>query len=683
MTTSKLDAPVNKLARLLNSASIKRVLLNDSLLVDFDRVIAAEEVLIVKGALGAMGSGNTSVLMQLLVGMLDAALARQQDLVPDSARVAVALKVDEAPLVINRGFAETMALKRSAGLETVACWQSDAQWTDRDVRDQLDALFAHRVYFATGSAREARASVGLTMAEFSDTVRPRIEHLSALGRPDARLHLPKHHAIASWVTLEGRQAPFVGRTLPLSVDRERLMSHAADQQARGGRHLSDFRQPHWDPAQRAPRRDAAAAQEPSGSRPLPLPASTAESYRELVELDRAHSVRWRERVQVVRAIEPDGLDLEILSLIARLGHVLTSQIHRHFNAARAVTTTQRRLKRLSDAGLVERFQFHRRDGGGVPMCYVAAHAGLDALRAAGRVPTESEATGDRASSSSRLRRARRDVHAAGWALALARALADRRVVLRGAAESALTPPTRSDGGRTLALGPAQLRLPGGRIPHDFLSTDGAGRRSEVDRFDTLRPQLVIEIGAENATAGESAGERAGERAVAVREQGASTVERCAPGSTIDLMVEFDDRLPTAVAGKLERYEHFLAGWSAHTARYGRRMEAVPVVVFVCRDRDRARRCAQCADPLLRACRAYPGEYPHDWLYTGRSRILFASERDAHEGLLCAIGVPSLPPDVRVTAAGGDPRAGSVQTRVREIVEADHDGPGEQSPDGGR
>ncbi|MDQ6810300.1 MAG: hypothetical protein M3Z95_00180, partial [Actinomycetota bacterium] len=84
MTTAKLDAPVNKLARLLNSASIKRVLLNDSLRVDFDRVIAQEEVLVVKGALGAMGAGNTSVLMQLLVGMLDASLARQQDLVPAS-----------------------------------------------------------------------------------------------------------------------------------------------------------------------------------------------------------------------------------------------------------------------------------------------------------------------------------------------------------------------------------------------------------------------------------------------------------------------------------------------------------------------------------------------------------------------------------------------------------------------
>ena len=157
MTTAKLDAPVNKLARLLNSPSIKRVLLNDSLTIDFDRVIAGERGARREGRAGGDGRGNTSVLMQLLVGMLDAALARQQDLVPEEQRMAVALKVDEAPLVLNRGFAETMALKRSAGLETVACWQTDAQWVDREVRDQLDALFAHRVYFATASAaRRAR-----------------------------------------------------------------------------------------------------------------------------------------------------------------------------------------------------------------------------------------------------------------------------------------------------------------------------------------------------------------------------------------------------------------------------------------------------------------------------------------------------------------------------------------------
>ncbi|HEV2981984.1 MAG TPA: hypothetical protein VGX51_11170, partial [Solirubrobacteraceae bacterium] len=188
------------LARLLNSPSIKRVLLNESLTIDLDRVIAQHEVLVVQGGLGTMGAGNTSVVMQLLVGMLDAALARQQDLVPEGERVTVALKVDEAPLVLNRGFAETIALKRSAGLETVACWQTDAQWSDREIFEQLDALFAHRVYFATASARDARAAVQLTMAEFSDQVRPGVTHLSALGHPDVRLHMPKHHAVASWTT---------------------------------------------------------------------------------------------------------------------------------------------------------------------------------------------------------------------------------------------------------------------------------------------------------------------------------------------------------------------------------------------------------------------------------------------------------------------------------------------------
>ncbi len=240
-TTAKLDAPVNTLARLLSSQSIKRVLLNDSLRVDLDRVIAEREVLVVKGALGAMGAGNTSMLMQLLVGMLDAALARQQDLVPEHERVAVALKIDEAPLVLNRGFAETMALKRSAGLETVACWQTDAQWVEREVRDQLDALFAHRVYFATASARDARLAADLTMTQYSDTVRPGVARLSSLGHPDVRLHLPKHHAIVSWSTAGGRQSPFVAQTIPLRRDDERLALHAARQRDRGARHLSDLR----------------------------------------------------------------------------------------------------------------------------------------------------------------------------------------------------------------------------------------------------------------------------------------------------------------------------------------------------------------------------------------------------------------------------------------------------------
>jgi hypothetical protein len=671
-TTAKLDAPVNKLARLLNSPSIKRVLLTESLTLDFDRVIANREVVVVKGALGAMGAGNTSVLMQLIVGMLDAALARQQDLVPAAHRVAVALKIDEAPLVINRGFAETMALKRSAGLETVACWQADSQWTEREVRDQLDALFAHRVYFATASVSDARSASALTMAEFSDTVRPGLERLSSLGRPDVRLHLPKHHAIVSWVTRAGRQPAFIAETIPPVVDRERLEQHAAGQRERGGRHRSDLSQPHWD--RRRQHKQAAAVPalappEPPPPAPASAPAAACssslasgpnpdapdapagrapgESFRELVELDGAHSVRWARPVESTLALELDKLDVAMLELIAAMRHVLTSQLHRRFNATRAATTTQRRLKRLSDAGLVERFQFHRRDGGGIPMCYVIADAGLRALGAHGREPaipgretTAAAAVANRRRrDDSRLRQARHDVHVAGWTLALAHTLGEIGSTLRGPEASTLSPPSRAAGEARLTLTPRELRLPGGRTPHDFLRTDGSGERVELDRFETLRPDAIVAVAA---------------------------AERSRPAT--DVIVELDDRPPVARdARKLERYDHFLAGWSLHTARYGRRADAQAVVVFVCRDRARARECARCADTVLGACRAYAGEYPLDWQYPGRERVTFVAERDAHEGVLRGYGVPRLPPDVRVVAAHGDPRARETTVEPRQIL----------------
>jgi hypothetical protein len=683
-TTAKLDAPVNKLARLLNSPSIKRVLLNDSLRLDFDRVIARGEVLVVKGALGAMGAGNTSVLMQLLVGMLDAALARQQDLVPAERRMALALKVDEAPLVINRGFAETMALKRSAGLETVACWQADAQWTEREIRDQLDALFAHRVYFATASARDARDAVSLTMAEFSDTIRPGIERLSSLGHPDVRLHLPKHHAIASWVTSEGRQPPFIAETIPLQVDRERIALHAARQRERGGQHRSDLSQPHWDRRRRSTEdadpaasetrgidgegampdaahtagmlsQPALASSAPARARAGSLPPTPAESYRELAELDGAHSVRWARRVESLRALEPDPLDLEMLELIAAMRHVLTTQLHRRFNPERAATTTQRRLNRLSDAGLVQRFQFHRRDGGGIPMCYVIAAAGLRTLAENDRpappdmgLPDPSARARGLSSAGTpeqRLRQARHDVHAAGWSLALVAALGGSVAKLRGPGESVLSPPTRTSGDGRVALAPNDLRLPGGRTPHDFLRSDATGRQVEAERFETIRPDAILEL------AGSA---------------------HARPAN--DVIVELDDRLPVGrAARKLERYDHFLAGWSLHTDRYGRRAQAVPLVVFVCRDRSRARECARRADLVLRACRAYAGEYPLDWEYPGRQRILFVAERDVHEGLLHGYGVPHLPPDVRVTAAHGDPRVGEATVEQREMLDVPQSG----------
>ena len=644
-TTAKLDAPANKLARLLNSPSIKRVLLNRSLLLDFDRVISEAQVVVVKGALGSMGAGNTAVVMQLLVGMLDAALARQQDLVPAPERVAVALKVDEAPLVLNRGFAETMALKRSAGLETLACWQTDSQWTDREVHDQLDALFAHRVYFATASSTDARRGADLAMTQFSDAVRPGVERLSALAHPDVRLRLPRHHAIVSWVTPSGRAAAFLAETVPMRVDRARIAELAAEQSARGGKHLSDLRQPPWDrplagevpsvsrdapPEPRPPEPGHAAAGAGAGGlapceRVPRLPVSLASTYRELVDLDRARALRHVAAPREATLLsELDGQDVELLSLLATLGHLLSSQIHRRLAPAKAPTTTQRRLKRLADAGLIARLQFHRPDGGGVPMCCTLAPAGWAALqsRAPDLAVLGASAIEPHPRDGGGLRQLRHELHVAGWALACAARAAG--VELRGRVASVLPPPS-APSRSARAFGPAELRLPGGRVPHDFVRTVGE-RRVEADRFQTLRPDATVSV-------------------------------RSTGGGCCDLLIERDDRgrAPGWVA-KLERYDHFLTGWSAHTRRYGPGGASRPLAVFVCGDRRRARECAHRADGILRACRAYAGDYPHSWEYVGRGSTVFVAERDIHEGELCGWTVPELPPELRSRLADGDPRA---------------------------
>jgi hypothetical protein len=276
------------------------------------------------------------------------------------------------------------------------------------------------------------------------------------------------------------------------------------------------------------------------------------------------------------------------------------------------------------------------------MCYVVTDAGRQMLLAHERLdlPSEDGGSGTPTKMAERdvqLRQARHDVHVSGWVLALAQLLDGRSCTPRGPEEAVLSPPTHASGAGRVALGPGDLRLPGGRVPHDFVRADGSGEPAELDQFETLRPDAVLQI------AGDA-------------------------GPAIDVFVERDDRHASARwAAKLERYDHFLTGWSVHTKRYGQRFQAVATVVFVCRDRSRARECARRADRWLRACRAYAGEYPFDWEYSGRERTLFVSERDVHERLQCAYGPPRLPPEVRVNAAHGDPRAGAASAEPRTLL----------------
>ena len=161
---------------------------------------------------------------------------------------------------------------------------------------------------------------------------------------------------------------------------------------------------------------------------------------------------------------------------------------------------------------------------------------------------------------------------------------------RGIGALAAAAPT-ADG--QVALGPARSaparRAHGARFP----ATDAAGERVEVERFETVRPDAIVEV-------------RPASRGRA---------------PSIDVIVELDDRPARGArrCGKLERYDHFLAGWSVHTRRYGRRSEALAAGgVRVPRPGAGARVRQGAPTPCCAPAAPTPGEYPFDWEYPGQA-----------------------------------------------------------------
>src|SRR5206468_11551124 len=78
-------------------------------------------------------------------------------------------------------------------------------------RPPLSTLFPYTTLFRS-----------LLMAEFADQLRVGDQRIATLAAPDVRLHLPRHTAVVSWTTPTGRDRPFIGTTIPLRVDPDRI-----------------------------------------------------------------------------------------------------------------------------------------------------------------------------------------------------------------------------------------------------------------------------------------------------------------------------------------------------------------------------------------------------------------------------------------------------------------------------
>jgi hypothetical protein len=645
-TNAKLDAPRNKLLRLMVD-SLDKVLRHPNQL-SLDDVIARREVLIVDGKMGTFGTDNCRVMMQFILTSLYGALQRQQQL-PDEQRVRVAVKVDEAHLIINNSFADALATLRSAGLEVVAAWQYGAQIEDPKLRGGMLSLLRQRCMFSMGESQDALEMSRIAMAAYTDLIRDDTASRARLRlTPDTIFNLPNHHAVCSWISGGARQGAFIAQTLPLETDDDVVRHHLEAQRERGGFIPDRLPDPMPDLDWSDPDDDLVedtspvavlvaedepedvAAEEPTAvvaevvseeapeEAPVPLRVGAPDTYTEL-DFDDIRGLVWDKDDPSAEPHEPSERELEILGALWDTRFLFTTQIWRRWWDGSSQRACQQGLQRMWAAGWVRRFKFQRAERGAQQRVYCLTEAGFELLR--GRSGRKGQFLRDdevwRQPSTGDPRHILRDLQVNGWVLALEGFAGSRRVGRwLGPGQGRLEPPRRKVYGEWIDVRPSEVVL-------------GSNHRLQGyagEHFEAVMPNATLEL-----------------------RLGAGDRQR-----RIDLLVELDrNRGAGAAEDRLRRYDGLVSGWARMLRRY-RSLGTVPVVVFVSEDERSRLRLLQVADRVLVTRIAKAGSDEREWPYLGRRSILFAIERDVHEGSLAALALPALPPDAR--ARLGEPEA---------------------------
>jgi hypothetical protein len=652
-TVAKLDAPRNKLLRLLVE-SLDKVLRHPNQL-DLDEVVRRREVLIVDGKMGTFGSDNCRVMMQFILNILYGTLQRQQQR-PEAERVRVALKVDEAHLILNESFADALATLRSAGLEVVAAWQYGEQIQDPKIRAGMMSLLRQRCMFSMGEEADARELSSIAMPMYSDMIRPEAESRALLPiTPDTIFNLPNHHAICSWISRGARAPAFIAQTIPLEEDDAVIRHHLEAQRERGGFVPDRLPDPlpdvDWKGLRELPSEvivDGAANGngavepdvEPAAAAGVALdfdPAATSvdetrqptrrsglalpESYTEL-DFDDVRGLVWDKVTPLPpdRRREPLPRELEILGALWSYRFLFASQIWRRWWRGSSLRAAQQTLNRMHKAGWVRRFKLQVGERGAQQRVYCLTRLGFELGQAeAGRrghyidpgakwrEPVVTDAG-----------RILRSLHVNGWVMAFEARAGKAARGWRGPRESRLDPPKRRVRGEWIEIAPRDVIVGASHKLRDY----------EPHSFESVSPDATIDL---------------------QLQMGDSRLR-------FDMLVELDRaRSAAASEERLRRYDGLISGWSGMLERY-KTLGTPPVVVFVCEDERSAMGLVRIADRAVTARLAKPGSEETEWPHPGRRAMFFAVERDIHEESLQAFQLPEFPPALRERLHGRKARA---------------------------
>jgi hypothetical protein len=281
-------------------------------------------------------------------------------------------------------------------------------------------------------------------------------------------------------------------------------------------------------------------------------------------------------------------DVGIVRDVSRYKLLASSQLQELWWPGRTHRAAQKRLTRLFQAALLERFRPVTRRGS-YPWIYQLGPEGHKLLQHVGHIPA-------------RQRYERRDVfdytyvlhdlHLNSWVLAYRRLLKD--ALLNWDGETVIEPPT--------AARNAQLRLEDNWSAEDL----------KAHRPRTIAPDATLEIARDD---------RYGSRLFLIEYDRTTRVDK-----------NYE---------KFRRYDSFLTWWWRHSPMLER--DDPPWVLFVCQSGEHRDRFLAAADRELTGRLWHPSAQPNENHYPGRRRILFATEAGAHAGVLEARRVPGYPP----------------------------------------
>lgn len=698
LTTGKLDAPRNKILRLLVESLDK--VLRHPIQLSLDEIIQRREVLIVDGRMGTFGADNCRVMMQFILSLIYGALQRQQQR-PEAERSRVALRVDEAHLVLNESFANALATLRSAGLEVVAAWQYSEQIQDDKIRGGLMSLLRQRCMFSVGESADARELSKIAMALYTDTIRAdRESQRRLLFSPDTLLNLPNHHAVCSWISRGARASAFVAQTYPMAIDDELVEHHLRLQLERGGNVPAELPHPLGDlePLYRVPPTGPVAPREgeemPTGktvedAEPGPSGDRTAAraSDDDRADVDGARAAdnerspaatttarraapRSQRTLRGPREASPEVVDhaplgspvpgaerpdsYTELAIDQPTGLVWDRTPPQPPDMAPAPDWRQlEALAALHELRFVFGSQLARRFWAEVPARTVRRHLGE--MFKAGWV-RRFQITTSGGGQKQRI-------------YVLAKAgfeVAQRHRGPRGPyidADAVWREPQIEDPRRVIH----DLHASGWLFAFEQLARPvirgWRGPRSSRVAPPSRRDhgQWVTITASEIPLGG---GRRI--RDLAIDEfkpvEPDLTIEialqRASPPQRFDLLVEVDrSGRASRNVEKFRRYDALLTAWGRTHERYKLQGEP-PIVVFVVEDEPKAREFVEAADEAVTGAVVIPGTGAEQWEYPGRDRMFFVCERDVHMGTLRAYRLPRHPRAARAALSGNRSRSKS-------------------------